>query len=565
MALLVALGLLAAACGGDDSDDAGDDGDGDDAISSTTLASDVEEVSTGGTLVVALEAEGTTWTPGLGSFANAQTNVARSVYDPIAARGADGTTYPYLAESIESNEELTEWTVTLRPDITFHDGTPLNAEAIKHNYDTVLTSDTSNVAGNLSQVVELRVDDELTYTYVLEEPNVAFPDLLVGAIGWPFSPTAYDADPDGFGDAPVGTGPFVWVSWQRDNEVRMERNPDYWRTDANGQQLPYLDELVFRPIPDEDSRFASVQSGDAQVGQTLRQSIVRRAEEAEDSEELQSLEAIGNNGGGAIFNTTRPPVDDQRVRLGLAHAVVQEDLVAILGGEGITPPQSQFFSPSSPWFSSAVDEAWPKYEPETAQTLLDEYVNDPARSDGKAPGEPISVEFNCPPDPSLILVAQGYQQMWNEVGVEVTLNQVEQPEHIQNAIGTDSNPPLSGNFMINCWRAGANEDPYTTLQSAFGDPATEATNFTNYSSATIDEQIDILGTSTEFEERYDAVETIMFELAEQVPQIWTGGTATSLYAQPQVRNLGGWTIPGDIQGDGVINATVFWSEVWLEQ
>src|SRR5690606_19388640 len=130
------------------------------------------------------------------SFANAQTNVARSVYDPIAARGADGTTYPYLAESIESNEELTEWTITLRPDISFHDGTPLNAEAIKHNFDTVLTSAESNVAGNLSQVVELRVDDELTYTYVLEEPNVAFPDLLVGAIGWPFSPTAYDANPD---------------------------------------------------------------------------------------------------------------------------------------------------------------------------------------------------------------------------------------------------------------------------------------------------------------------------------------------------------------------------------
>ena len=566
LALLLAFGLVAAACGGDDSDDEGGDGDGGgEAIASTTLAADVEEVSTGGTLIIGLEAETNGWLPGTASIANAGTNVARAIYDSIAARGADGNIYPNLAESIEANEELTEWTVTLREGLEFHDGTPLDAEAIKSNFDNVLTLPTSNLLGQLEDVTELRIDGPLTYTYVLSEPNVAFPDLLVGSVGYPFSPTACPGDGQACMENPVGAGPFVFESWTRDSELRVVRNDNYWRTDANGVQLPYLDELVFRPIPDEDARFQSALSGDIHVGQTLRQSIVSQAMQAADEGTIQSFNAIGNDGGGSIFNTLRPPVDDQRVRLGLAHAVDQADLVEVLGGTGITPPQTQYFSPDSPWYSAAVEEAWPKYDPDRATELLDEYINDPERSDGKAPGEPIAVDFNCPPDPSLILISQAYEAFWNAVGVQVTLNQVEQAEHIQNALGLSSDPPLSGDYMINCWRMGGNEDPYTTLSGAFGPWETEASNFTNYTSPTVDEQIEILGTTTEFEDRYAAVETIMLEFTEQVPNLWTGGTATSMFALNEVRNLGGWTIPGDIQGDGTIGATVYWAEVWLEQ
>ncbi|WP_195210455.1 ABC transporter substrate-binding protein [Actinomarinicola tropica] len=557
---------MAAACGDDSGDggDGGGDGEGEGAITSTTVESDVDEVTTGGTVVVALEAETNNWQPGVGSFSNPGTNVARAIYDTIAARGADGEIYPYLAESIEPNEDLTEWTVTLREGIEFHDGTPLNAAAVERNF-AVISADDSNLLGVLAQVEEFRVDDELTYTYVLAEPNVAFPDYLTGATGMPFSPDAYDANPDGFGDEPVGAGPFQFVSWTRDNEIRLEKNPNYWRTDANGNQLPYLDELIFRPIPDEDSRFASVEAGDAQVGQTLRQSFVRRAREAAENGNMQTFEAIGNNGGGAIFNTLRPPVDDVRVRQAMAHAIIQEDLIEILGGTGITPPQTQYFSPDSPWFSQEVADAWPQHDPERAQELLNEYINDPNRSDGKAVGEPVSVEFNTPPDPSLILTSQGYESMWRAVGIDVTLNSVEQAEHIQNAIGADADPPFSGNYMINIWRMGANEDPYITLEAAFGPWESEPTNFTNYTSDNVQEQLNVLATSTEFEERYAAVESIMMEFTEQIPNTWTAGTATALYADNAVRNLAGWTIPGDVQGDGVMNSTVYWSEVWLEE
>jgi peptide/nickel transport system substrate-binding protein len=565
LSVLLALGLVAAACGDDGG--SGEESSGD-TITNETVEADVDEVTTGGAVTVALEAETNNWLPGSGSFASPGTNAARAMYDSIAARGSDGQIYPFLAESITSNEDLTEWTVTLRPGITFHDGTPLDAATVKANYDEYLRIPTSNVVGNLEQVTEFRIDDELTYTYVLEAPNVAFPDLLTGSIGWPFSIEACRAAGDSCGDNPVGAGPFKFVSWQRDGELVLERNENYWRTDENGVQLPYLDSLTFRPITEESSRVQTVLAGDAQVGQTLRQATVRTVRDSVEAGDLESYEFIGNNGGGAIFNVTKPPVDDQRVRLGIAHAVQQEQLVAILGGEGITPPQTQYFSESSPWYSQAVADAWPGYDAELAQSLLDEYVNDPGRSDGKAAGEPIAIDFNCPPDPTLIQVSQGYQAMLAAVGVEVNLNQVDQSTHISNAVGTDSNPPFSGNYMVNCWRMGGQADPYITLSQAFGDPATQAQNFTNYSSATVDENIAILGTTTDIDERYAAVEAIMFEFTEQVPNLWTGGTATSLFAIPEVRNLAGWTIPvGDeeVPGDGAAEAQTYWAQVWLEQ
>jgi peptide/nickel transport system substrate-binding protein len=327
--------------------------------------------------------------------------------------------------------------------------------------------------------------------------------------------------------------------------------------DEDGNKLPYLDQITFRPITDENSRFQSLLSGDVDAFQTLRQANVRDARRAKEDGTIEISEFIGNNGGGSIFNTARAPVDDQRVRQGLALAIDQPALVEILGGTDITPPQTQWFSPDSPFFSEKVDKAWPSNDPEKAKELLDQYVNDASRSDGKSPGDPIEVDFNCPPDPSLIELAQAYQQMWGGVGVKVNLNQVEQAAHIQNAI--------QDNYMINCWRMGGEDDPYSILSVAFGDPATQNLNFTNYTHPTIDENLQVLRTETEFDTRYKAVEAIMLHFTEAVPLLWTGGTATTVGYKPAIQNADGWKLPDGTKGEGVVGGVVTWSQVWLKQ
>jgi peptide/nickel transport system substrate-binding protein len=501
----------------------------------------------GGSITVGIEAETNSWLPGSANFSNPGINVALAIYDPLLRRDGTGTPRPYLAESLESNAELTEWTLTLRPGVSFHDGTPLDAEALKTIFDDYITAESSNLAAAVQEVESLDVLDDLTVVYRLSEPNAAFDHVLAGAVGWPFSPTAAEAAGADAGSTPVGTGPFVFDSWQRDSRLVVTKNPDYWQ-----EGLPHLDEVVFRPIPDEDTRLSSLSTGDIDVLQSLRQSSARRVRELDG---VDSYEHVGNNTGSAIFNTERPPLDDVRVRRGLAYALDQEQLVEVLGGTGITPPQTQYFSEESSWYSVEAAEAWPTNDLAQASQLIEEYVNDPDRSDGKAVGAPVSIAFDCPPDPSLIELSQLYQAMWRSAGVEVDLNQVEQATHISEG--------MTGEYQAKCWRVGSEDDPYSTFSDAFSEGS--PLNFTRFTDPRIDDAVEVLRTTAEMDDRKAAVEEISLVLAEQVPNTFTAGTLTLLAARSKVKNLAGWTFPDGTLGEGVPGATTMWGHVWLAE
>ena len=499
---------------------------------------------TGGTITVALEAETNGWLPGTANFSNAGINVALAIYDPLLRRDAGGAPHPYLAERLEHDDALTTWTLTLRPNVQFQDGTPLNAQAIKTDFDTYIKAPKSNLAGQVSDVASVDVTGDLTVVYRLKEANAAFADVLTGAVGWPFSPTAaakYGADA---GAHPVGTGPFVFKDWQRDSRLVVDRNPNYWQ-----KGLPYLDEIVFRPIPDEDTRLASLVSGDVDVVQSLRQSTIRQLRDVKGA---HSYEALGNNSGAAIFNTAKPPLDDVRVRQALAYALDQDQLIQVLGGKGLTPPETQYFSKDSPYYSAKAAAAWPTNKPDEAVRLITAYKNDPHRSDGQPVGAPVKIKFDCPPDPSLNELSQLYQALWNAAGVEVDLNQVEQATHVSQA--------LAGNFQAKCWRVGDQTDPYLVLSDAFtkGNPL----NFTRFTDPRIDTNLQTLRTTTDIAKRKAAVEAISMVLDEEVPNTFTAGTLTTLTAKDAVKNIDGWTFPDGAKGEGVPGATTQWGNVW---
>ena len=558
-ALLCAGALVLGACGSDDDDDPvaqdetteGDDGGTTGGTTETTEAASESEPVVGGEVVMAVESETNSYLPGKFAGSEAGYNVARSVYDSLMLRDDEGTLQPYLAESLEPNEDFTQYTLKLREGVLFHDGTPLNGEAIKYAFDNHLKVAGSNVAGNLRDVDSVTVVDDLTVTYDLNRANAAFPDLLQGPIGWPFSPTAAQAAGEDFGSQPVGTGPFKLVSYTRDNATVLERNEDYWQ-----EGLPYLDRVTFRPIPDEESRLAAFQSGDVDAVHSVRLSgFGGRVRELDN---VEVFEGPGNSGSGAIFNTTKAPVDDPRVRRGLSLALIQADLVEVVAGSpDATEIRNQYYSETSPYYSEEVAEAWPTDDPEAAQELLDEYVNDPERSDGKAPGSPISVEYNCTAIPSLQEQAQAIQAYWQAVGVEVTLNALEQSVHIQKVI-TDE-------FTVGCFRFGGDEDPYVTLGNAFGDPATTISNITNYHNPQVAEIIDTLRTSGDQEERAAAVEELGLLFAEDVPNTWTGGNNEFIATKPAVDGVDTWKLPDGATGDGAKNGVTVWGQVWRSE
>jgi ABC-type transport system substrate-binding protein len=538
LAVLLVLAAVAAACGGDDDDN----GSGEPTGEQSDQSAQGDPVP-GGSITVGLEAETSGWQPGSGNFANSGVSVAYAIYDPLVRQDENGEIQPYLAESIDTNDDFTEWTVKLRPNVMFHDNTPLNSQAMKTIFDTYLKKPGANTAGALNGV-EMQIVDDLTFKYVMQAPNSGFADQLGLAIGWPFSPTAAAANGADAPNHPVGTGPFVFDSWERDNRLVVKKNPNYWQ-----EGLPYLDEIVFRPIPDEDTRLSSLETGDIDVMQTLRQSTGIKAR---DLDGVDDYEYLGNTTGTTIFNTTKPPLDDVRVRHALVLAQDQDQLIEVQGGTGVVPPSTQLFSEDSPYFSQDVADAWPTYDPDKAKELIDEYVNDPTRSDGKAVGEPVAFRYDCLPEPVLVDLASLYQSFWQEIGVQVELRQVEQATHVSEA--------LAGDFDAKCFRAGLDADPYPTLKNAFTLPS--PLNFTRYTDPAIDADLAKLAASGDLDERKGLVSDISMTINEGYPLSYYGSTLAVLAAQDDVKNIDGWTFPEGTKGNGTPGATTMWAFVW---
>ncbi len=187
-------------------------------------------------------------------------------------------------------------------------------------------------------------------TYTLSSSNSAFPAFLARApLGMVFEPAAAAADIDGYSTSPIGTGPFLIETRDLDNETTVVRNENYWGMDPDGNQLPYLDSISFRPIPDEQARLDALLSGTVNAMQTLRQGTIRDARAAVDGGTTSTLlEFQGNNVGGGMFNMAVAPFDDLRVRLGLTQMNSQDNVIEALGGTGHLPAGHPVVQPRQP-------------------------------------------------------------------------------------------------------------------------------------------------------------------------------------------------------------------------
>ena len=271
---LIALSLFTAACGGND--DGGSEptasqpaaiestetetivtGTDAPAVSDDGAANEiVEEVVddeldpvAGGTLRMALEADVAALNPTAAALTGAGLNMANAVFDTLVAIGEDGGPVPYLAESIEPVDgDLTLWRLRLRPDIVFHDGTPLDAAAVKVNFDTQFASPLVGRALQPFFAAEgaITVVDDLTVDYRVLDPDAAFPNQLTTQLGMMASPTwlAAVAEEPTLNQAPVGTGPFVFDAREEDSLTKFVRNDAWWGGEV------YLDAVEFLPVPD---------------------------------------------------------------------------------------------------------------------------------------------------------------------------------------------------------------------------------------------------------------------------------------------------------------------------
>ena len=571
LSTMFALAFVAAACGSSSDSTSSETTIENGGDESTTTIEDTDSAITvpdesaagpvsGGTVIVGLEAEAPGLRPWEDTFASPSYNVGVAIYDKLMEQTIDGEYVGWAAESIESNETLDVWTMTLRDGMKFTNGVDITGQTIADMFVIQQTGAVSAGQVTSSSLVEVTAEGNVV-TYTLSAPNAAFPSILSRSpLGMIFDPAAAAADPEGFANAPIGSGPFMVESRDIDNETVLVRNPDYWMTDADGTQLPYLDSIVFRPIPDENTRLDALTSGTINAFQTLRQGTIRNARDVGDS--IKVLEFQGSNAGGGVFNTAVAPYDDLRVRKGLTLNNSQEAVISALGGDGISAPTTQWFSVDSPWYSEAAAAVYPSFDQAAGTALLQEYVDDAARSDGKAVGEVITVDLSCPPDPSLIAAMQVLEQLWTATGlVEVNLTNFDQQTHIGIALGEA--PDFVGTHGAHCWRVSDDNDPSTTLNAAFAPVEASPLNWTNYYDEEMYGWIVEASSTTDFQTRYDLYEKVNIRLNEQVPMWYSGATATAIATETNISGIDAWFTPDGSLGVGFPSAEGRWGQVYV--
>jgi peptide/nickel transport system substrate-binding protein len=321
-----------------------------------------------GTLVVGLVAEPVNLDPAQVTDLNSA-RVGRRVVETLVTFPEESTQLvPGLAESWTISKDGLQYTFRLRPGVTFHDGTPLNAQAVKFSIERQINPDhpayklgkypfANFFFGNV-KAVEALSDERVAF--LLKEPRASFLAILTAGAASIVSPTAVmKAGPD-FPLHPVGTGPFKFVSWDRGQRVVLEKNPAYWKFPVK------LDRVIYRPIVEDQARLTELLTGSLDLIVGVPPDYVGQLESGG---KVAVLKQTGAHVWYLGINNQKKPFDDKRVRQALNYAVDKEAIVRdVLKGTGA--PSRGPVLPST-WAADPALKAYP-HDPERAKKLLAE-------------------------------------------------------------------------------------------------------------------------------------------------------------------------------------------------
>ena len=296
--------------------------------------------------------------------------VTRNIYESLLEYTRDSPeVVPGLAKYWVTSPNGLEWKFELRRNVTFHDGTPCNAEAVVFNFERwmfehhpyhkgVFEYWKSMFGGFPGFVQSVRAVDEFTVEFVLEKPMAPFLANLAMPMFGIASPTAIKKHGDDYFKNPVGTGSFRFREWRKDDRVVLERNPDYWGEKA------LLDRVIFRSIVDNSARLLELQAGSIDLMEFLNPDDIPTVKS---DPNLQLLLRPSMNVGYLWWNVEKEPFGKLEVRRAIAHAINKRAIVEKLFG-GIGIPAINMLPPSLWGYNDAVlDYA---YDPAKAREYL---------------------------------------------------------------------------------------------------------------------------------------------------------------------------------------------------
>ena len=401
----------------------------------------------GGKLVVALELGIASLDPLFGNAAGLDRLTYNLYAENLIYQDDKGKLSPWLAESWRVADDGLSITFKLRNGVTFQDGTPFDAQAVKFNLDRLLDPAKKVPAAQFTDdLASVDVVDPLTVRVNLKQRSAVVLPILAVEPGSMMSPTAIRTKGADFARSPIGTGPFI-VTAYTGNQITTRKNPTYWRKAPDGGSLPYLDAVELKFSPNSAIRMLEMRSGNAHLTLSLQ---------PKDFEDIKSNAKLALIDGGvgvttfSVFNITQPPFNNVELRKAIALSIDREALEKVVTrGAGL--PLKQIEPPNSWVYDDSV--AGHKFDVKAAREAYQ-------KSGHKGPLTLTIIQRD--PD---VQIAQLMQSMAKQAGIELKVEAIERQAWLSKI--------LSRKFEMASARStsGVRADPDITYTNLFGNKA----------------------------------------------------------------------------------------------
>jgi len=500
----------------------------------------------GGSLIFGVDAEEQGFNPTTARFDNVGVMYARTVFDPLTIITADGGWAPYLAESVTPNADYTAWTITVRDNVVFHDGTPCDGAALLTNFRAQIAS---LLVGIVLNPVVASVDQTgpLSVTLNLKSPWAPFPLYLAGGIGgqpaYMCAPSMLAAKNGGAAN-PVGTGPFVFKEWVPNSHFTATANPHYWRPG-----MPYLDQITFKPIVNEEARAEALKAGTIDIMITGTPQIItqfrgnKKYAYIDDSGKL-----VGEpNMNCVLLNLGSAPFNNPTVRRAAAMSINRPQYAKVID-LNVLQVSDGLFVPGSPYYSKVN---YPSYNPSEAKKLVTQ-----AKKTGGA--NAASFTLGTTNSPAAQRGQAFIQQALQGVGFKVTPTVVEQNDLINNA--------LAGKFEALTWRQFGAVDPdlnYIFWSTTTIISSSLSINMARNADPKIEAALEAGRASTDKAVREKAYQTVNQRMAIDLPYLWTDRALWAVVSSPSVQNWNNPTTPAGGPAFGMIGGSIWPTQIWI--
>ncbi len=433
--------------------------------------------------------------------------VHNNIYNGILRITYDGKKVrfePELAKEWEIRSD-TDHVFHLRKGIKFHNGDDFTAKDVKWSWERVANREISPIHyWKMGQMKSIEIIDDYTIRLLLNKPDPFMTVAQTGSTGRAgtiLNQRAVEAAGADYGRrAAIGTGPFKFVEWIENDRIILERNPEYWESDADGNRLPYLDKVIIKIVPEPSTALAALTTGevDGYNGAPYQFVSTLRA-----NPNLTVYTLTGGNYVRLGLNVTRPPFDDKKVRQAVSFAINREEIIqqvffgeAIVAHGPISPPMSDYYDPE---FESGTNGQY--YDLEKAKALMKE---------SKYPQGATGVEYIANPAGIQPRIAQIIQAHLDKIGIKVEIKMFEDATWRQKWLNAEHHMVLTTPW--------ADLDPDETIYPQFH--TGEKWNDGRWSNAEYDRQVEIARSTMDVKTRKEAYDKAVAILVEECPAVF---------------------------------------------